>query len=459
MKWLLILLLVSCGKNKMPEAVDLNDNDGDQIPNHLEVDESKNIANFVPVDEVNGEMSFFLGNVVKQELILKISNKRDILAESLDILTRSELKQVPEEFFSEWSKITIELPVKLPELPDRIFDLNLSFLPSKSSPDYILLIKGQEYIKLGDFSPNMKLKLTMKDLDLLLKGDAHLAFGKRTMVQNYVDSQPIQQTIREKTYRVFLNDGDKASILYVAKDYSFNDFLKSRGLNNVINFQNINAFQYNELQAQWFYRHLPTGDMVLVKTDQVSMLSSYLKNYKKIDFNLQRINGNQINSLQINKSPLAMVQLKIRPTQTKRTFREYQDRSLWMIGGGDSKWTCINYHRAIDSEVQVQPSMDEILSNLLFRLNGVTASLAEVDHSISMKDDENGQYLLVSLPKLPESLEVYLQTNANNTFVSTGQYDLNCPKGYPVRGSVSVVPTNIEGHLTLTLEAYVEKLD
>jgi hypothetical protein len=457
MKWLLILLLVSCGKNEMPKAIDLNDNDGDQIIN--EKDENKNIADFVPVGEVNGEMSFFLGNVVKQELFFKISNKRDILTESLDILTRSELKQVPEEFFSEWSKITIELPVKFPELTDRIFDLNLSFLPSKSSPDFVLLIKGQEYIKVGDFSPNMKLKLTMKDLELLLKGEAHLAFGKRTMLQHYVDSQPIQHTIREKTYRVLLNDGEKASILYVAKDYPFNNFLKSRGLKSVMNFQDINPFQYSESQVQWFYRHLPNGDKVLVQTDKSSMLVSYLKNYKKIDFNLQRVNGNQINSLQINKNPLAMVQLKIRPIQTKRTFREYQDRSNWMIGRGDSKWTCVNYHRAIDTEVQVQTSMDEILSNLLFRLNGVTATLAEVDHSISLKEDENGQYLLVSLPKLPEVLEVYLQTNANNTFVFTGQYDLSCPKGYPVRGSVSVVPTNIEGHLSLILEAYVEKLD
>jgi hypothetical protein len=309
----------------------------------------------------------------------------------------------------------------------------------------------------------MKFKLAKKDLELILKKEAHLAFGKKTMVQNYTDSQPVQQTIREKTYRIFYNDGETAKILYVAKDYSFKNFLSSRGLDQVINMRDINPFQHSQSQNIWYYRNLPNGDKVLVFTSQDMMFDSFLKSYKRTDFTLQRINGSTANKLSISKNLNSLVQFKIRPTQTKRTFKEFSEKVKHMIGGGregsPSKWTCINYYRAIDTELNIQTSMDDILSQLIFSFNGVTTPLAGVDHSISMKEDEFGQYLLITFPNLPASLDVYLQGNPNDTYVPTGQYDLQCDKGEPVRGSISVVPTNVEGYLNLALEAYVEKLD
>ena len=227
--------------------------------------------------------------------------------------------------------------------------------------------------------------------------------------------------------------------------------------------KDINPFQNSQSQALWYFRELPLGDKVLAYTSQELMRDSFLKNYKKIDFNLQRINGLTSNKLSLSKNLNSLVQFKIRPSQTKRTFKEFSEKVKHMIGGGregsPSKWTCINYYRAIDTEFNIQTSMDDMLSQLIFSFNGVRTPLAGVDHSISMKEDEFGQYLLITFPSLPEALDVYLQANPNDTYVPTGQYDLQCDKGEPVRGSISVVPTNVEGYLNLALEAYVEKLD
>ena len=75
MKWLLLILLVSCGKEEMPKAIDLRDADGDQIINAEEINDDVYIADFTPINEINGQLSFASGTVVKKEFFLKKKNQ------------------------------------------------------------------------------------------------------------------------------------------------------------------------------------------------------------------------------------------------------------------------------------------------------------------------------------------------------------------------------------------------
>jgi len=460
MKWLLLVLMISCGKEEMPKAIDLLDSDGDQIIG--EVGDAKYIADFLQIGEVNGQMSFKSGDLVKKEIFIKISNARNLFEESIDILTQSQLKKLPQDFSSEFSKILVETPKILPVLEDRIFDITLSFLPSDSPPDVLLLIDGKSTVKIADFKTTLNLKLNKKDLDSLLSKKTYLAFGKRTILQKFHDSLPVQETIREKTYRIFYNDGLTGKIFYVSHDYSFESFLINKNISKARPFFDIDAFQIPAGETEWFYRHFDDGDKVLVKTGNENILKSYLKNFQRTDITLRRENGSSVNSLKINKANESLIHLKFRATKTERTFREYVEKVRHTIGGGregsPEQWHCMNYYRVVDTETSVPVVNQSLLTNMMIRVNNSQYPLAVLDHVISQKDDEIGQYIQVTLRLHTESLEVYLQNNANDTFVLTGRYDLNCGRDL-VRGAISVVPTNIEGSLNLAMEAYVEKLD
>jgi hypothetical protein len=149
--------------------------------------------------------------------------------------------------------------------------------------------------------------------------------------------------------------------------------------------------------------------------------------------------------------------------QTVRTFREYQENVKHTIGGGKegspSVWYCANYYRVIDTEIPVKVDLKLGLMDLILKIEGIEVPLSAVDHVFTEKEDEIGRYLLVTLQAPVKNLEVYLQTNPNDSFVATGRYDLKCPKGEEIRGKISTVPTNVEGYLNLAIEAYVEKLD
>ena len=62
MKWLILVLIISCGQ-KNPPVRDVGDSDGDQIPNYLEEkgELEKYTANIKPFGEVKASLSFRQG--------------------------------------------------------------------------------------------------------------------------------------------------------------------------------------------------------------------------------------------------------------------------------------------------------------------------------------------------------------------------------------------------------------
>ena len=72
MKWLILILFISCGKHESPSAIDLRDEDGDQILNYMEASqEQKHIANFETLGAIKGTLKIHHLNPVE----IKFSNE------------------------------------------------------------------------------------------------------------------------------------------------------------------------------------------------------------------------------------------------------------------------------------------------------------------------------------------------------------------------------------------------
>ena len=89
MKWILILILFSCGKHETPTTLDCSDNDGDAIANCNEerFGSDKFVADLTPQFQINGEMTFFLGNEIRRHNTVILSNQRDLSKEIFRLLT------------------------------------------------------------------------------------------------------------------------------------------------------------------------------------------------------------------------------------------------------------------------------------------------------------------------------------------------------------------------------------
>jgi hypothetical protein len=86
---LLLLLLAACGKNEMPPENDMNDSDGDSIPNYREAEMDKYISKVFPLQEVETEIEFQTGSTKLTSHKFMISNKIDLQKYSVDLLVRN----------------------------------------------------------------------------------------------------------------------------------------------------------------------------------------------------------------------------------------------------------------------------------------------------------------------------------------------------------------------------------
>src|SRR5688500_15805550 len=98
MRWLMLFILIACGKHTAPPAKDLGDNDGDQILNYKDTD--KYIADIEPMDKVKGTLRFHQERTVE----VGLSNEINFREDSLRFLVNSRLDKIDQEGLSEWSR-------------------------------------------------------------------------------------------------------------------------------------------------------------------------------------------------------------------------------------------------------------------------------------------------------------------------------------------------------------------
>lgn len=444
MKWFILLALITaCGKHTEPKALDLHDSDGDQIQNYEESEFDKYVANVESLKEVKGVLRVYTDK--QREFVF--SNNYDLKTRTLEMITGNENQLRLEEYFSEWSKIKIEGPEI--EFKKAQYEVNLAFDTGSDKPDHLILINGNEKTRLADWSQNMTLKLSATTLVDLINGKAELALVKK-FEHSLAPGQDSNKTIREKTYRVFYDDGSMAKVYYVSKDLNFDDFLAKMKVDiGVIIDEDYLFFSSHDVgDKSWFIRKMQNGDKVVVKNSINVLRETFLKRFSYKKTTIGRLNGKSIGGLNLQNKEGAKVYLRLKSFyKTNKTFVETQEVRGGGGGGreGNAGGRCTIHRRLVKTD-EVQMLDIEDLAQEIMTPESLTQERVE------MRSDDTGTYWEMKLDTANPNSSLMFKSLPANSYVITGEFRSSCDY------TGGMQSTNPEGKLSLEVESYVEKI-
>lgn len=453
MKFILIMLLViACGRNEMPVEQDLGDSDGDQIPNALEKAKmSKYFADIIPLQEINLELEFPRSETDHLKQTRSFSNKIDLQKYSKDLLVRNLLTIKSSQYFSEFSYMRInDTKASIPTSGEMI-SVTVRTSNTQNVLKTLLYVSNDQRAELAVWTPLMKIKLTSAQLNAVLSGEAHLVASHLDKTQTFYSPE---ESIKEKTYRVLVNDGVSTNIYYISKDLPFAEMLKYF---NIVTYKNIEEQNllgtiYRSENAEWWVRKINNRDIVLAKVDLRSLANHYLEGFQKTNLVLERKNGKVKSAQGFKKHPVAKVLLKIRGEQNTVHFSEERKRKDHYVirGGKPHRVTCFYYVREASS-VSTH-TMDEFF---LMKVLGLQAK-SEDANMVKAGDDEKGRFLEIQMSSNDEIVSFSLDALPNDQYGHEGVTRNECEEapGTIIQQNLQVP----ERSLILNIEAFVEKI-
>jgi hypothetical protein len=461
--FILIFFIWSCGKNEIPKQVDLRDSDGDGKLNNEELSEmEKYTADVSPLENIKLEMRIKLAGPLSTELRVNLSNQIDVIKYSRELLLRNSKKTPLDDYFSEWSKFKIDSK-KTPTLPDdSSFRIDLCFSKSGLNPDKILLVTKEGSKELSEWSPLISLSLPRKVLEDILKGESFLSAGRdRKVHQNSTQTQ--EQSVKNKTYRVFLNNGISTKIYYVSNDYPFESFLKEQHITQFhdISNQNLMKSKYLTTTPEWWINDIHGKDKVVIKDDLKSLSTFYIQGLEKSQLSIVRDNGLSSKSAILKNSTETLILLRIRSNRHFRTFKQRTVNSSTSQGGGgrnsngggEAPENCRNFYRDIVSERKLDLSEQELREALIITSNGVQVSMSPSELEIESGSDDKGAFYDIAFVAVNTTIELKLKDLDHSSFKEVGLYQTTC------RGTrLNKFLSNSESFLDLSIEAYLDKL-
>lgn len=448
MKWLLIVLVLYSCKHINPPKQDLGDSDGDLIRNNEEVTvENKFIADYSPLGGMKGIMSFKLDG---KKVELPFTNGKDLKLESFQLLLQNKKLSRNEPYFAEHTYLR---PASFEgELTNaNQVNVRLIFDLSSEKPEKLTLVSDKGEMEVGKWAQIMEFTLSSSDFIQVLKGNFRFNLVKSSKKAEKED------TIIEKTYRVFYHDGLESKVFYVSKEFSFERFME---LHKILDVIDITKFPVHSLEESshenWWVKSVNNSDKVLVKASPKSLKESYLSYFKKTEGLIERLNGKSSSVVSLPSKNEAMVWLKLRVERSFKKFIEFAKSKRVHRGrrdGEGSDITCTDHYRVVDSYESVAVTEEDLLSNISLEVNGVPSRLNTIENlELTQMSDELGPYWEVVFQANGEQLSLSLDSLPDSTYVETGIYAANC------RGR-NVTLENHENKFSVKYESYIEKLE
>ncbi|MES2528780.1 MAG: hypothetical protein V4598_16970 [Bdellovibrionota bacterium] len=447
MKWLILVLIFSCGQ-KNPPAKDVGDSDGDQILNYLEVNGEldKFTANVKPFAEVKATMTFRQGTKLA---IIEMSNESNLYKISYNLLTkRADLMKL-DEHFSEWSQMRILSSDAIPDFPEKTYETSIRFHSLQETPDH--LVVGDTVIE--KFASPMKIHFTGSELKDLLQNKISIKLQRAEMNAPHSESS----TVRQRTYRVFFNDGKSTSVFYVSHELPFERFLKLKNISHARDIEDKQGLGWTDQHQDWWIRSIGEKDKVVIKASEKDISEQMENNFQMGRQEVKRNNGRTVKTINITKAPDARLFLKIRGTKETFKFVETTERYRGGTGREGGSNPCLRWIRNANSQGISELSSEEILNTLQVRTESKAFTAMELASTAYEALDESGQYLEVFLDVRDQNIQISMPNRAASTFAATGIYQWECDS--TGRHTSPGVETNKEGHFTARVDTYVEKLE
>ena len=459
MRWLILLLVVSCGKHQEPKALDLRDNDGDQIANAYESEVQKYIANVEPLGKINGTLQFQHFGQVE----MNFANEFQTVAQAM--VGPEQTKN--NNYLMEGTKIRISGKLPSIEFKQDFYQVQVTFNEIKTSPKELLLVKGNKVLTLGNWTQTMNVKLMAGDLKSLLDGKAHLEVSKQFDRQPYFEKDQ-SKTVKDKTYRVFIDDGKKSEVLYVSKDLDINRLKEGLNIKNVREVVE-NDFFFYSLESDivgWHQRNFANGDKALVYSNLDKLNQIFKERFQISKSTSTRENGYRKNEILLQNPNASTVYLIIRASKVMRTFKDGQISQAYSVGGGGrvegggvSYDYCTHHIRSYQDKTAEEASFEEIMGQLRFSFGDTGYNFTSAD-AIEESLDERGIFWKVKLDWPYDTMKIQLANSPESSFTTTGQFKVNCSFGSPRSYSKKPpVKTNMEAKFSLEVESYIEKIN
>lgn len=444
MKWLLLILLVSCGKHETPPRLDFGDFDGDQILNYMEATEQdKYIANFERLGIIRGSISI-LNSYQGQ---YQFSNQESDSSYAVELITITQNDLPPSRYFLEWTDLKIRKNSNATYLNQASYTLEINFESTDINPHELYLADRNERIKLGDWKPTMRITLSGDTLQRLITGSAKLSL-KRNISQLIPNHMPLEESLNKKTYRVHVFDGMKSNVFFISTELSFEKFKQLNNIQDTEIYTEEDIFFSEDIKTPfWFERKFANGDYVLVYASPNQLKESLLKRFHKSQNIIQRINGTPAIPLTLTNSK-GRVYLKIKGIQRHRQFQEVEVKKVYPIvlpGNGISARICHHKVRQVASEINLPVNLSEIME-------AININQSEIIRTAEYHRPE-GIFWGIKLHSPENGLNLNLLPLPNTDYVITGEYAPSC-RG---RTLVPAQNTSIESEFTLEIESYVEK--
>lgn len=439
MKWLILILLCACGKHDEPKQLDLRDSDGDQVLNYQESTLEKYVAFHDVLGPVKGTIKIY------GEKLINISFTNQVGEDSGLKLAVTRNEMIEKDYFTEWSKLRLDSNDILNE-SKTLLKVELLTDSTSDSPDEVILKRAGSHILLGRWSQYMTLQLSTDDLNSLLTGKSHFLFRKKPKQTQYSDVDTTE-TIRTKTYKVLIYEGQKTKFLYVSKELPIQSLLKQLGIKEYKNLQENEIFFYEESDlVSWFVREVE-GKYFIVKSSGKELKEFFLTNFTKKNIHLKRENGFPSNEVKFQNIGSSRIYFKMRNVvQKQNSFGERIEKRRH--GSHEDKWECLHYLRFITQE-NIHPKLiNEILPEI--QLSGNVGIMLE-------QIDEKGQFTLGEIENALPDATLRLSPLPASTFIVTGEYQNSCGANAN-RGRDASFNTNSEAYLGLDIETYVEKI-
>lgn len=455
MKYLFLVLLAACGKHDMPRALDLADTDGDQIFNEYETsDFSKYVADITPLNTVQAELKIKQGKSEVVNSTIEFENTLDFANYTKDLMVKHLMALPVDDYFSHYSILRIKKGSAVTLTQDQI-PAKLK-LEGTDEAVHLTLITREKREFLGTFTKTIEVEFSKTTLEKIVSGEFSLAVSRN--VRTFFDTPSQETTVKEKTYRVFVNDGTSAKIYYVSKLVSFEEFLKMLGISSPLPIEGANLLTTNHPFGSpvWWVRNLNEMDKVLVREDLRILSDHFLAGLSYQRSDLIRENGRVTGNLNLLKKASARALIKIRvASQSKNQFDEWQGKERYRTRGGreDADFEyCYFMVRRLNSSVEIPVGVSTLRENLLVMLNHQVSD----DFELVPGNDESGYFWEVRFVNGITSFDLIISDLPAHTFTGVGLYEKGCPadKG----PQVNTVPVNFEHKLHLVYESYVEKL-
>lgn len=456
MKWLIFMtLLAACGKHEQPKSVDMQDNDGDQILNFQENGIEKEFAQVPLVGKVKGVLRVYADAIVDLPLNNTISSQT-----ALDNIVRLEKKAKVEEHFSEWSFLNITkraLSFQKTNLEMVKFEILLEADSDKGGILY--LIRDGSIEKLTELTrTEFKSSLNRQTILDLASGKLKLYLAKR--FSNSPDfKEDARDSIKQKTYRIYYNDGKKDSVLYVAKHIHPEQLFEKLNIKPAIVIES-ELFINSSLDTRWYYREFNNGEKALVLAKGKDLRNKYLEQFHYQKFILKRENGLSKAKESLNNFAGATIYMRAKPVEKiTRTFSEGVSTKNYAYGGPDNldTWSCHHYLRKVLKEVsEMVPVYDELVD---LKITPTNDQHVLKMYPMNLTDEEGIIYEAGTLDYSEANLQIDLKSMHESSFVTTGEYRTDCGRHGRLRKLDAAYTTNFEAKMSMILETFVEKTE